>query len=99
MNATFRLPDGSSRTIEVKPRQRLLHAAEEAGLQLPYSCRSGSCADCLAKVVCGKVDQKRAIFLNEQEKAAGYCLTCVAIPLTDCVLDTHQKRSRLHSAA
>ncbi|CBN56769.1 2Fe-2S iron-sulfur cluster-binding protein [Kamptonema animale CS-326] len=80
------------RTIPVPDDQYILDMAEEAGLRLPSGCKQGECSACIAKLVSGEVDQSEQKFLRPSELNAGYTVTCVAYPLSDCTLLTHQEQ-------
>ncbi len=79
-------------TITVPDDQYILDMAEEAGIRLPSGCRQGDCSACVAKLVSGEVDQSEQKFLRSKELEAGYAVTCVAYPLSDCTLQTHQEK-------
>lgn len=79
-------------TIRVPDNEYILDMAEEAGIRLPAGCREGTCSSCIAKLVSGKVDQSEQKFLRLSEIEAGYTVTCVAYPLSDCTLETHQEQ-------
>jgi len=71
---TFAAPEGQS----------LFASMSAAGLAWPVSCRNGTCRTCLGRLTTGSV-----VYdipwpgLSADEKREGYCLPCIARPLTD----------------
>eukprot|EP00250_Pteridium_aquilinum_P019530 c24470_g2_i2 orf=278-748(-) len=92
---TLRTP-GGEKVIEVAEDVYVVDAAESAGVDLPISCRSGNCSSCAALLKSGQVDQSNQTFLDDEQVAQGFILACVAYPLSDIVVETHQE-ARLYS--
>ncbi|KAK1443619.1 beta-grasp domain containing protein [Babesia gibsoni] len=89
-------PEGE-KNIECEPDEYILEAAESAEVDLPYSCRGGSCSTCAAKIVKGEVDNEEQSYLEEKQIKEGYCLLCTCYPKSDCTIETH-KEEELHEA-
>jgi ring-1,2-phenylacetyl-CoA epoxidase subunit PaaE len=86
--------DGLRREIDFSRDQpSILDAASAAGLEVPFSCTSGVCGTCRAKVLEGDVRMERNFALGKQEVAAGFVLTCQAHPMTERVVLSFDERS------
>ncbi|CDR94212.1 chain A of Ferredoxin, putative [Babesia bigemina] len=92
----FVTPQGDV-TVDCDPDEYILEAAEKAGIDLPYSCRGGSCSTCAGKIVNGIVDNEEQSYLDNEQMSQGYCLLCTCYPRSDCTIVTH-KEEELHAS-
>ncbi len=85
--------DGLKREIDFhKDQPSILDAASAAGLEVPFSCTSGVCGTCRARLLEGEVRMERNFALDKTEVANGFVLTCQAHPTTDRVVLSFDER-------
>ncbi|CDU20536.1 hypothetical protein YYC_01326 [Plasmodium yoelii 17X] len=93
-NITLRTNDGEKK-IECEEDEYILDASERQNVELPYSCRGGSCSTCAAKLIEGEVDNEEQSYLDDEQLKQKYILLCTCYPKSDCVIETH-KEDELH---
>jgi ring-1,2-phenylacetyl-CoA epoxidase subunit PaaE len=85
--------DGVQSVIDFHAHQgNVLDAAAAAGLEVPFSCKSGVCCTCRAKLLEGEVRMERNFALEKHEVAAGFVLTCQSHPLTERIVLSFDER-------
>ncbi len=85
--------DGLTREVAFTAQdESILAAASRAGLDVPFSCKSGVCATCRAKLVEGRVRMDRNFALEKADLDAGFILTCQSHPLTERVVVSFDER-------
>lgn len=82
---------GNTHTLTVAENQTILTAAQDAGLDLPYSCSAGVCTTCAAQILEGSVDQTDGMGVSPELQSQGYALLCVAYPRSDLKIETEKE--------
>ncbi|WDF54700.1 ferredoxin--NADP reductase [Mucilaginibacter sp. KACC 22063] len=75
---------GQSHEIEVVKGKSILEAGLDASLELTYSCQTGTCKVCKARIKKGKV-KMIGMKLKEEELQTYECLMCCSFPITEGV--------------
>ena len=80
-------------TLECEDDQYILDAIDDAGVDIPYSCKAGACSSCAGKVTAGTIDQEEQSFLDDDQMEEGFALLCVSYPTSDVTVETHKEES------
>lgn len=74
--------------FEAEAGTTLLKAAESAGIEMPSSCRNGTCRTCICRLLSGSIRHTvEWPGLSAEEKAEGWILPCVAEAQSDLSID------------
>merc|ERR1711943_128672 len=83
----LRMPNGIKH-FDCPDDEYVLEAAEQAGIDMSYSCRAGACSTCVGKIIQGTVDQSDQSFLDDEQMQDGYSLLCVAYATSNLIVKT-----------
>lgn len=82
--------NGSTIVVTVPSKKTILETLISEGYDPPYSCTSGACSTCLAKVIKGEVKMDVHYALDDDEVAEGFILTCQSHPASSEVEITYE---------
>jgi glycine betaine catabolism B len=69
----------SGAMIEIDSSTTILEAAEQAGVPLPWECRSGICGQCKVRCTTGGVKMESRDAITNAEISQGYILACQSL--------------------
>ncbi|PWT95262.1 MAG: ferredoxin [Bacteroidetes bacterium] len=84
---------GTAHEFETHYPVTILDAALHNQIRLPYSCKTGRCAACVAKCISGKVIMGNNEVLTEADLEKGLVLTCVGYAESDLQLVYEESNS------
>ncbi|MDP6933719.1 MAG: 2Fe-2S iron-sulfur cluster-binding protein [Myxococcota bacterium] len=83
---------GADIEFSCEPDEFVLDAAERAGHELPYSCRSGGCLSCTGLIVAGTTRMTEEQYVLEDDHIErGFTLLCITIVDTDAEFLSQQE--------
>jgi CDP-4-dehydro-6-deoxyglucose reductase len=77
---------GTGVSVELREREPILAGLFRAGYAYRVGCKRGGCGACKVDLVDGEVEYPVTVsdtVLTSDERAAGGCLSCRAVPVTD----------------
>jgi len=83
--------DGRTETTDHRPGTTILQTARQLGMSPPFSCESGSCATCMARLLEGSASMHVNNALTAEEVTDGWVLTCQALPTSPLVHVTYEE--------
>ncbi len=85
--------------IHTREGEKVLDALLRHGINVPFSCRSGSCHVCMQQCVQGTVSEKAQRSLKPEQRELGYFLPCRCVPETDMEIAPPASRRSQSAAA
>jgi ferredoxin-NADP reductase len=77
----------SAQSLTLKGNQTVLHAVQEAGIELDISCTSGACGSCNSYLIKGEIHAPEAQAITSKDSARGEFLPCCSFARSDLVVD------------
>jgi ferredoxin len=77
----------AGKSAELPPELTVLEAAEDAGVTIPFECRSGICGQCKTRLVSGTVTMEVQDALTPADRSRRLILACQARAVGDVVVD------------
>ncbi|WP_265579764.1 flavin reductase family protein [Streptomyces spongiae] len=68
----------TGRTVRVGPGQSIMDALGSVGIEVPASCREGTCASCETTVLDGEVEHRDSVLSDEERATGATMMLCVS---------------------
>lgn len=68
----------TGQSVSVEPDQSIMDALEAAGVEVPFSCREGTCASCETSVIEGEIEHRDSVLTEAERRAGKTMMVCVS---------------------